>query len=250
MTLVQLLQDLEILSTSGDLDLAVTGLSCDSRNVSNGTLFFALRGSRADGHGFITQAVNLGAVAVVLEDTTFAPANIPFVQVRNSRQAMAFIASVFYGHPTLNLPLVGITGTNGKTTTSYLLEGILNAAGLPAAVLGTISYRFKDIRIAAGHTTPESTELRAVFRQMVNAGAKSLVMEVSSHALEQRRVDGSVFDVGVFTNLTRDHLDYHGDMESYSRAKQRLFNELLKPDKETPKGTQLSIPMIHHLRYL
>jgi UDP-N-acetylmuramoyl-L-alanyl-D-glutamate--2,6-diaminopimelate ligase len=148
---------------------------------------------------------------------------------------MAGIAAAFYANPTLRLPLVGITGTNGKTTTTYLIESILAAAGMPSAVLGTISYRFGATCIEASHTTPESTELQAAFRQLADAGARSFVMEVSSHALEQKRVDGCHFDVGIFSNLTRDHLDYHKTMESYLESKQRLFSELLLPTAAKPR---------------
>lgn len=234
MRLEQLLHELPLQASHGDLSVAISALTCDSRQVAAGTLFFALHGSKVDGHRFIPQAVASGAAAIVLEDPSYAPAQIPWVQVANGRQAMALMAACFFGQPTRDLPLIGITGTNGKTTTSYLLEGILTAAGLPAAVLGTISYRFGDTCIEASHTTPESTELQGIFRQLADAGAKAFVMEVSSHSLEQRRVDGSVFDVGIFTNLTRDHLDYHGTMQAYSSAKQRLFSELLKPDTGTP----------------
>jgi len=234
MRLEQLLHEIPLQASHGDLDVTVSALTCDSRQVTSGTLFFALHGSKIDGHRFISQAVAAGAAAVVLEDVSYAPAQIPWVQVANGRQAMALMAAGFFGNPTRDLPLIGITGTNGKTTTSYLLEGILSAAGLPAAVLGTISYRFGSTCIEASHTTPESTELQGIFRQLADAGARAFVMEVSSHSLEQRRVDGSVFDVGVFTNLTRDHLDYHGTMQAYGSAKQRLFSELLKPDDRTP----------------
>jgi UDP-N-acetylmuramoyl-L-alanyl-D-glutamate--2,6-diaminopimelate ligase len=221
-------------SNHGSMAGTVTSLTCDSRQVSTGTLFFALKGTKVDGHNFIQQAIAAGAAAIVLEDASRAPQQIPWVHVNNGRQVMALMAARFFGQPTRNLPLIGITGTNGKTTTSYLVEGILNAAGLPAAVLGTISYRFGEKLIEASHTTPESTELQALFRQLADAGARAFVMEVSSHALEQHRVDGSVFDVGVFTNLTRDHLDYHGSMEAYRDAKIRLFSELLKPDAGSP----------------
>lgn len=230
MRLEQLLGNVLTQSNSGDLTTEVSSLTCDSRQVVPGTLFFALRGSKSDGHLFISKALTAGAVAVVLEDLALAPAHTPWIQVADGRHAMALMAACFYGHPTRDLPLVGITGTNGKTTTSYLVEGILNAAGQPAAVLGTISYRFGTTTIEASHTTPESTQLQALFRQLADIGAKSFVMEVSSHALEQKRVDGSYFNVGLFTNLTRDHLDYHGSMAAYSTAKQRLFRELLKPD--------------------
>ena len=159
---------------------------------------------------------------------------------------MAQVAAEFYGNPTLGLPLIGITGTNGKTTTTYLIEAILAAAGMPAAVLGTISYRFGTTQIEASHTTPESTELQAAFRQLADAGARAFVMEVSSHALEQKRVDGCHFDVGIFSNLTRDHLDYHKTMESYLESKQRLFSELLRPTAEKPRapsGDQYGRPL-------
>lgn len=229
MHLTQLLHGISLLTNHGDLDCEISSLTCDSRQVGPGTLFFALRGSKTDGHRYIPQAVAAGAAAVVLEDAVCAPNGLPWVQVADGRIAMAQIAAYFHGNPTQGRPLIGITGTNGKTTTSYLIEAILQAAGIPAAVLGTISYRFGATRIEASHTTPESTELQAIFRQLADAGAQAFVMEVSSHALEQHRVDGCSFDVGVFTNLTRDHLDYHGTMDAYRAAKQRLFSDLLQP---------------------
>jgi len=213
----------------------IAALSCDSRRIKPGTLFFALRGAVVDGHRFIPQAVKDGAAAVVLEDIAGAPTGIPWVRVTDGRSAMARMAAAFYGDPTADRPLIGITGTNGKTTTTYLIEAILAAAGRPAAVLGTISYRFGTTTIVASHTTPESTELQAAFRQLADAGAKAFVMEVSSHALEQKRVDGCHFDVGIFSNLTRDHLDYHGSMEQYLHAKQRLFADLLQPTATKPR---------------
>jgi UDP-N-acetylmuramoyl-L-alanyl-D-glutamate--2,6-diaminopimelate ligase len=229
MHLKSLLQGMALQYNDDAHDCEISSLSCDSRQAGHGTLFFALRGSKTDGHRYIPQAVAAGAAAIVLEDPTLAPREVPWVQVANGRVAMAQIAARFYGAPTRGLPLIGITGTNGKTTTSYLVEAILQAAGKPAAVLGTISYRFGSTRIEASHTTPESTELQAIFRQLADAGAQAFVMEVSSHALEQHRVDSCDFNVGVFTNLTRDHLDYHGTMEAYSAAKQRLFHDLLQP---------------------
>ncbi len=234
MRLAQLLSGITVLTQQGSDQVEIASLTCDSRHVGPGTLFFALRGSKVDGHAFIPQAVAAGAAAVVLEDAASAPATLPWVQVPHGREAMALMAAGFYGHPTRTLPLIGITGTNGKTTTSYLVEGILQAAGQTAAVLGTISYRFGETRIEASHTTPESTELQGIFRRLADAGAQAFVMEVSSHALEQHRVDGSDFTVGVFTNLTRDHLDYHGSMEAYCAAKLRLFSELLRPDAAKP----------------
>jgi len=218
----------------GSEDPEIRGVSCDSRTVAAGDLFFALAGTAVDGHRYIPAAVEAGAAAVVLEDAGYAPAGVPWVRVADGRAAMALMAAGFYGNPTEGLPLIGITGTNGKTTTTYLIEAVLRSAGIPAAVLGTISYRFGETAIAASHTTPESTGLQAVFRQLADAGARAFVMEVSSHALEQRRVDGCHFDVGIFSNLTRDHLDYHTTMESYLEAKLRLFSELLRPTPAKP----------------
>lgn len=234
MQLSALLKKLPGCKLHGDASVEISGVTCDSRAVKAGALFFALRGVTSDGHRYISAALESGASAVVLEDASFAPAGHPWVQVPEGRQAMAQMAAEFYGQPTAALPLIGITGTNGKTTTTYLIEAIMNAAGMPAAVLGTISYRFGSMAIEASHTTPESTELQAAFRKLADAGAKGFVMEVSSHALEQRRVDGCCFDVGVFSNLTRDHLDYHKTMESYLAAKKRLFAELLRPDAVKP----------------
>ena len=234
MTLHELLHNLAEVEIHGDTSAGIVSLTCDSRAVQPGTLFFALRGTTADGHTFIEKAAAAGAAAVVLEDKRFAPAGIPWVAVADSRAAMGQMAAHFNGNPTAGRPLIGITGTNGKTTTTYLIEAILAEAGIPAAVLGTISYRFGTTVIEASHTTPESTELQSAFRQLAQAGAQAFVMEVSSHALEQKRVDGCHFDVGIFSNLTRDHLDYHLTMESYLQAKQRLFSELLRPSAEKP----------------
>ena len=209
MTLRELLEKLPDSEDHGDTAVQISSLTCDSRAVIPGSLFFALRGVQADGHRYIEQAAAAGAAAVVLEDATHAPAGLPWARVQDGRAAMGRLAAYFNGDPTASKPLIGITGTNGKTTTTYLIEAVLAAAGKPAAVLGTISYRFGATTIGASHTTPESTELQRAFRQLSDAGAQAFVMEVSSHALEQKRVDGCHFDVGIFSNLTRDHLDYH-----------------------------------------
>lgn len=235
MTLRELFETIPDAETHGDDSVSVVALTCDSRAVRPGTLFFALRGAQTDGHRYIEQAVAAGAAAIVLEDATAAPARLSWVRVADGRAAMGRIAALFNGDPTATKPLAGITGTNGKTTTTYLIEAILSAAGKPAAVLGTISYRFGSTTIQASHTTPESTELQSAFRQLADAGAEAFVMEVSSHALEQKRVDGCHFDVGIFSNLTRDHLDYHGTMEAYLESKCRLFTELLRPSLEKPR---------------
>ncbi len=232
----KLLQSIgEPVRVAGTTDLEIQGLFYDSRSVVPGGLFFALRGATVDGHSFLSRAVNAGAIALVVEDDSDLPKGITAVTVPDARQAMARMAACYFANPTAGIPLVGITGTNGKTTTTYLIESMLHKGGIPSAVLGTINYRFGEHRFASSHTTPESVDLQKMLRQLVDLGAKGVVMEVSSHALEQKRVDGCLFDVGVFTNLTRDHLDYHHDMESYQESKQRLFSELLVPDRQKPQ---------------
>jgi UDP-N-acetylmuramoyl-L-alanyl-D-glutamate--2,6-diaminopimelate ligase len=231
----ELLQSIgEPVRVTGATDMEIRGLFYDSRAVIPGGLFFALRGVTVDGHSFLSRAVGAGAVALVVEDDTNLPEGVAAVTVRDARQAMARMAACYFGNPTSGIPLIGITGTNGKTTTTYLIESMLAKGGIPSAVLGTINYRFGSTCFESSHTTPESVDLQKMLRQLVDLGARGVVMEVSSHSLEQKRVDGCLFDVGVFTNLTRDHLDYHHDMESYLESKQRLFSELLVPDRQKP----------------
>jgi UDP-N-acetylmuramoyl-L-alanyl-D-glutamate--2,6-diaminopimelate ligase len=234
MLLRDLLKAIEPLAVSGTDGTKITSLHYDSRSVRPGGLFFALKGETVDGHRYIGAACAGGAVAVVAEDVTSVPEGATWVKVADSRLAMSLMAAAFYGNPTAAVPLVGITGTNGKTTTTYIIEGILEAAGMPPAVLGTVNYRFRERVIPAPHTTPESVDLQRTLRELVDGGARGVVMEVSSHALDQRRVDGCQFDVGIFTNLTRDHLDYHRDMESYLASKLRLFTDLLRPAGDKP----------------
>jgi UDP-N-acetylmuramoyl-L-alanyl-D-glutamate--2,6-diaminopimelate ligase len=211
----------------GGVDAEITDLCLDSRQVKVGSLFFALRGEQVDGHQFIPQALERGAAAIVMERETPLPEGIAGVVVDKGRQAMAQAAAVFFGDPTATMTVIGVTGTNGKTTTTYLLEAVLRAAGRRPAVLGTIHYRFGDTTLPSLHTTPESIDLLRIIAEFRSLGADALIMEVSSHALEQHRVDGVRFDVGIFTNLTPEHLDYHGDMERYFASKRRLFTELL-----------------------
>ncbi|HTP64170.1 MAG TPA: UDP-N-acetylmuramoyl-L-alanyl-D-glutamate--2,6-diaminopimelate ligase [Geobacteraceae bacterium] len=231
----ELLQLIEPLKIHGDTRIEIQGLSYDSRQAGSGDLFFALRGSAADGHLYVGSALANGATAVVVEDEAVVPAGVPYAVVEDARLAMSIMAAGFYGNPTDGLPLVGITGTNGKTTTSYIIEAILEEAGISAALLGTVNYRFRERVFPAPNTTPESVDLQKRLREMADLGARGVVMEVSSHALEQRRVDGCRFDAGVFTNLTRDHLDYHGDMDSYLASKKRLFTALLSGDRVKPR---------------
>jgi UDP-N-acetylmuramoyl-L-alanyl-D-glutamate--2,6-diaminopimelate ligase len=208
---------------------AVTGVAYDSRAVKPGHVFVALKGQRADGTAFVQQAVANGAIVVVAEQPLTPDVSVPWMVVSDARSALAVLAAAFYGDPSSELRVVGITGTNGKTTTAYLLASIFDAAGLPCGILGTVVYRVgpgsADVR-EASRTTPEAPDLQALLRDMVNGGSAACAMEVSSHALAMHRVDEIRFAAGVFTNLTRDHLDFHGDMDQYFRAKRRLFEML------------------------
>ncbi len=225
-------------------DIEVRGLAYDSRQVKPGDVFIALKGLKAAGADFAADAVRRGAVAVVADRPADTATPVPWVIVPDARVAMAALAQEFYGHPSRSMQVVGITGTNGKTTTAYLLRAVFESAGKKCGLLGTVAYSVGDEELPAARTTPEAPDVQRMFRQMVDAGCAGCVMEVSSHALALRRVDGTVFAAGVFTNLTRDHLDYHGDMESYFAAKRRLF-DMLPPDApavinlDDPRGESL-----------
>ncbi len=202
------------------------GIAYDSRKVARGDLFVALKGLRADGGTFVQQAIERGAAAIVSERPAPADLTAPWVQVSDARLSLAILAAAFYGHPSRDMQVVGITGTNGKTTTAYLIASIFDAAGLRSGILGTVGYRIGHEVRDATHTTPEAPEVQGLLREMADRGCRACAMEVSSHALALRRVDGTSFAAGVFTNLTRDHLDFHADMESYFQAKRRLFEML------------------------
>jgi UDP-N-acetylmuramoyl-L-alanyl-D-glutamate--2,6-diaminopimelate ligase len=233
----------------GNLDQDVKGLAYDSRKVSAGQLFFATPGEKADGHDFIADAVRRGAAAVVFSRAGNWPRASASIRVNDVRRTMGLWAAEFFGRPSEKLTLVGVTGTNGKTTLSYLVESILQAAGKEPGVIGTVNYRYRGHEAPSHHTTPESVDLQEMLAEMCRAGVDAVVMEVSSHALAQQRVRGLAFDVGVFTNLSRDHLDYHRDMDDYFLAKSRLFTDYLsasaKPQKaavifgDDPRGQEL-----------
>ena len=228
--LSQLLTDVAVEQIIGPTQVEVRGLCYDSRRVRPGEAFFAWRGRQQDGHRYLGDAVAAGAAVLVVEEAPPQAGDATVVVVADSRRAMSLMARAFHGDPTREMAVVGVTGTNGKTTTTYLLEAILAEAGLSPAVIGTVNYRFGGEAHNAPHTTPEAVELLAAVAAFRQQGARSLVMEVSSHALDQYRADGIRFQVGVFTNLTPEHLDYHGDMDSYFSSKMRLFTELL-PDQ-------------------
>jgi len=232
------LQNLE--QAEGDLDQEVAGLVYDSRRVASGDVFFAVPGEHADGHQFVNQAIERGAIAVVVTDTVKVRRGTTFVRVDDVRATMGLWAAHFYAQPGRRLKIVGVTGTNGKTTTSYLIESIFSSAGMEPGVIGTINYRYGGKEVPAHHTTPESLDLHALMAEMAQGGARSMVMEVSSHALVQQRVRGVDFDVGVFTNLSRDHLDYHKNMDDYFLAKSRLFTDYLPASAKSAKAAVIN----------
>jgi UDP-N-acetylmuramoyl-L-alanyl-D-glutamate--2,6-diaminopimelate ligase len=213
---------------SADAELVVSGICHDSRRCTAGSLFVAIRGLQSDGNEFVDAARRKGAVAVVSERE--ARPGVPWIQVSDARTALAECSAALLGDPARSLSLVGVTGTNGKTTTSWLIEAALREAGHVTGLLGTVEYRIAGRSLEAVRTTPESSDLQALFRQMVDAGCSHAVLEVSSHSLALQRVHGCPFRVAVFTNLTRDHLDFHGDMDAYFAAKRVLFESLLRED--------------------
>ncbi|HUL60773.1 MAG TPA: UDP-N-acetylmuramoyl-L-alanyl-D-glutamate--2,6-diaminopimelate ligase [Anaeromyxobacteraceae bacterium] len=212
-----------------DGDPEVRRVTCDSREAGAGTLFFALPGAKLDGHAFAAEAARRGAVAVVAERPVACPPAL-LLLAPSGRRAMAVAAANFHGRPADAMKLAGVTGTNGKTTVAYLVEACARAAALPVGMIGTITWRTPAAERPASHTTPESTAIQAMLAEMRDSGARAAILEVSSHALAQERVAGMRFAAAGFTNLTRDHLDYHGDMDAYFAAKRRLFTEHLAPD--------------------
>ncbi|HVW20549.1 MAG TPA: UDP-N-acetylmuramoyl-L-alanyl-D-glutamate--2,6-diaminopimelate ligase [Opitutaceae bacterium] len=213
----------EILASRGDLGRAVTGIALDSRRVVPGNIFFALPGRRADGVSFVDEAVSRGAAAVVAPKLPpISPAKVTFIQVADARTALARVAQRYYRHPDRDLAVTGVTGTNGKTTVTHLLKRFLNGEER-VGLIGTINYDLGARTVPAYRTTPESLDIYGMMAQMRDAGCRQAVMEVSSHGIDQQRVLGLGFAAAVFTNLTRDHLDYHRTLEAYFEVKSRLF---------------------------
>lgn len=219
-----LLSHLHLIDFLKEENPEITSIENDNRKVENGSLFICIKGFTVDGHDFAELAVNLGAVAVIAEKPLSLP--VPVIVVENSRRAMAILADAFYEHPSHKLRIIGITGTNGKTTTSHLIEKILSDAGHNTGLIGTMYTKIGSKQLETKNTTPESLTLQKTFQQMVEEGVQTTVMEVSSHALVEGRVHGTDFDIAVFTNLTQDHLDYHKTMDEYKRAKSLLFSQL------------------------
>jgi UDP-N-acetylmuramoyl-L-alanyl-D-glutamate--2,6-diaminopimelate ligase len=224
-SLATLLEGLNIREGHGDLQIPVSGIVYDSRQVEPGNVFVALRGAHADGSTFIPDAIRRGARVVITESTPNGFPEGTCLRVPDSRKALAKLALSFYEDPSKNFQLIGVTGTNGKTTTTLLLESVLKKAGGLIGIVGTLGYRWAQRRETASMTTPESVDLQRIFSEMTQDRITHVVMEVSSHALAQGRVEGCHFDAGVFTNLSQDHLDFHSTMEDYFSAKTLLFSD-------------------------
>jgi len=244
-TLAELLARCPYEWLQGSMGQHIAGVSADSRKVEPGWTFVAIRGLKVDGHQFIAQALRQGASAVVQEHAheLTLPPDVACVRVDDSRRSLAHMAAAFYSQPSHQLCLIGVTGTNGKTTSTYLLEAMLRAHGVTPGVIGTVTYRYAGHEQAADQTTPGAEDLQRLLRQMVDAGISHGVMEVSSHALAQDRVWGCRFAAALFTNLSQDHLDFHQDMASYYAAKARLFTEyqpgLAVINRDDPAGEKL-----------
>src|SRR5881398_865483 len=231
MQLKTLLSATPIRQIIGPVDRPVENISYDSRRVQRNTLFVALRGEKTDGHQFIAQAINKGASVIVAERDEKDP-RVTCLVVEDTRAALADFSATFYGHPARKLKLAAVTGTNGKTTTTFLIKHICESDGLRCGLIGTVRYEIGERLLPAIRTTPESLDLQELLAQIANAGCKAAAMEVSSHALAQDRTRGLEWNVAVFTNLTQDHLDFHGTMENYFDAKAKLFTRLVSQKRK------------------
>jgi UDP-N-acetylmuramoyl-L-alanyl-D-glutamate--2,6-diaminopimelate ligase len=231
MQLKTLLTAISVRQIIGPPDRSVESIAYDSRRVQRNGLFVALRGEKFDGHDFIEQAIEKGASVIVAEREQKYP-RATCVAVENTRTAVADLSAAFYGYPARKLKLVGITGTNGKTTTTFLIQHICEKAGVRCGLIGTVRYQLGERVLPAARTTPESLDLQELLAQIVNAGCRAATMEVSSHALALDRTRGLEWDVAVFTNLTQDHLDFHGTMKNYFESKLKLFSELASQQKK------------------
>jgi len=227
MILTKLLQNVVSQKTIGNKEINIENIQFDSRKVESGSVFVATRGTTSDGHEYIQKAIDQGAVAVVCEEIpTEINTNITYIKVENSSDALGKMASAWYGFPSSKLILIGVTGTNGKTTIVTLLYQLFRQLGYKSGLLSTVCNYVDDLAVEATHTTPDALELNGLLAQMVQAGCTYAFMEVSSHSVEQRRIAGLEFNGGVFTNLTRDHIDYHLTFENYLKAKKQFFDEL------------------------
>ena len=257
MKLADVLKNVEIETLTGSQnpgDKEITGITLNSQNVEPGSLFIAIRGKVADGHMYAASAAEKGAVALLVEEISeeIRGLGIPVAKTGDSRTAASIVASNFHDHPSLSMKVVGVTGTNGKTTVSHMIEAGWKAEGINTGLLGTIENRYMGRAEAASLTTPDPIAFMSMLREMKDAGVRNVMLEVSSHALDLKRVDGCNFDAAVFTNLTQDHLDYHQTLEDYFRAKERFFSEILEKSEkkevfsiinaDDPFANRISVP--------
>jgi len=225
MKLKQLIEGLDYLQVEEDFEeIEISSIAYDSRKVVPGCLFVCIEGYKVDGHNYIRDAVNRGAAALVIQKNAVTPEGVPFMKLSDTRKMLADISAKFYGYPSRKLKLIGVTGTKGKTTTTFMIKSIMEQAGHKVGLIGTIANYIGDKVVEAQRTTPESLELQEMFADMLKQGVDTVVMEVSSHSLDLNRVRACEFDVGVFTNLTQDHLDFHLNFENYFNAKAKLFD--------------------------
>jgi UDP-N-acetylmuramoyl-L-alanyl-D-glutamate--2,6-diaminopimelate ligase len=242
MILRDLIKGVETKRVVGSEDVEIQSVCYDSKEVHDGSLFAAIRGEKTDGHKYIESAVKSGAKALIVEEIPENPfRGVSIIQVEDTKSALAEVSANFFNHPTKQVTLVGVTGTNGKTTITYLLESIWQEWGKSVGVIGTVDYRFLGKKIPSVRTTPESLDLMSLLRDMRNSGVQIIVMEVSSHALDRKRVFGCHFDAAVFANLSQDHLDYHETMENYFEVKKKLFSEVLRRSEKREKFSVINI---------
>ncbi|PKN52793.1 MAG: UDP-N-acetylmuramoyl-L-alanyl-D-glutamate--2,6-diaminopimelate ligase [Deltaproteobacteria bacterium HGW-Deltaproteobacteria-13] len=232
MKLARLIEGLDIINISGETSEEASAVCFSADKCSQGALFVAIPGLKNDGHDFIPEAITRGAKFIVYEKNMEFPRDVTAIKVPDSRRALGILAKNYFGNPSGHLALIAVMGTNGKTTITYLLESILKESGLKCGVLGTVNYRYNDKTYPAPNTTPESYEMQKILRDMADDGVTHVIAEVSSHAVDLKRVDDCDFDLGIFTNLTRDHLDYHLTMENYFQAKKRFFTEILPQSRK------------------
>ncbi|EJX09718.1 UDP-N-acetylmuramyl-tripeptide synthetase [gut metagenome] len=229
MQLNELLKAIQPMEVIGDTNIEITGVNIDSRLVKAGELFMAMRGTQADGHAYIPSAIGKGAIAVLCEEVPKEPATgITFIRVKDSEEATGKVAHAFYGYPTAKMQLVGVTGTNGKTTIATLLYNAFRYFGYKVGLISTVCNYIDDEAVPTEHTTPDPITLNSLLGRMADEGCKYAFMEVSSHSIAQKRISGLKFAGGIFTNLTRDHLDYHKTVDNYLKAKKKFFDDLPK----------------------
>ncbi len=251
MKLQKLISKLGSFTISGRKDIGINGIATDSNNIKRGFVFICIKGTKADGHNFVNDAISRGAAALIVEKDVEVLEDITIIKVPDTKEILPVIADTFYNYPSNRMNVIGVTGTNGKTTTAYFIGQILRKAGHKIGIIGTISYQIGERIIPAVNTTPDSLQLRILLSQMLEAGIETVIMEVSSHAIDQKRIAGIEFDTCIFTNLTPEHLDYHETFEKYQDTKLKLFEQMGKNSKKnTAKKAIINIDSPISRRFL